>query len=94
MVRRFSASEKCSWQVGLCKCIRPLLEHSALRAMMECAAPCSSLNRQSRETVLLQRFFRAPGLTVVPSHYSPADLAGFEKGENLDQPAVVAGLQM
>jgi hypothetical protein len=26
MVRRHSASEKCSWQVGLRKCIRPLLE--------------------------------------------------------------------
>jgi hypothetical protein len=45
-----------AWQVSLRKCIRPLLECCSLRAMMECAAPCSSLRGQSRKTVLLHRF--------------------------------------
>jgi len=52
----------------------------------------------SKETVSEDCFTpqvsRAPGLTVVPSHGSPADLAGSLKTENLYQPAAAAGLQM
>src|SRR5664279_2156361 len=77
------------WQVGLRKCIRPLLERF-LRAMMECAALCSSLNRQSCEDCFTPQVSRAPGSTVEPSHFSPADLV--EK--KIKYPVVVAGLQM
>src|ERR1019366_4611815 len=73
MVRLRTASEKLMWQVGLRKCIRPLLERF-LRAMMECAALCSSLNRQSCEDCFTPQVSRAPGSTVEPSHFSPADL--------------------
>ena len=37
---------------------------------------------------------RAPGSTVLPSHGSPANLAGSSKSLNSYQPAVAAGLQM
>jgi hypothetical protein len=57
MVRRHSASEKCRWPVGLRKCIRPLLEGFPW-AMMECAALCSSLSRQSCEDFFLLHRFR------------------------------------
>jgi hypothetical protein len=43
---------------------------------MECAALCSSLTRQSCEDFFAPQVSRAPGLTVGPSHYLPADLAG------------------
>jgi hypothetical protein len=63
MVRRHSASEKCRWPVGLRKCIRPLLEGVA-RAMMECAALCSSLSRQSCEDFFTPQVSRAPGSLI------------------------------
>ncbi len=47
-----------------------------LLAMMECAALSSFLNSQSCEDFFTPQVSRAPGLTVGPSHYSPADLAG------------------
>lgn len=42
--------------------------------MMECAAHCSSLSRQSCEDFFTPQVSRAPGSTVEPSHCSPADL--------------------
>src|ERR1035437_6474858 len=42
--------------------------------MMECAALCSSLTRQSCEDCFTPQVSRAPGSTVEPSHCSPADL--------------------
>jgi hypothetical protein len=42
--------------------------------MMECAALCSSLSRQSCEDFFTPQVWRAPGSTVEPSHCSPADL--------------------
>jgi len=91
MVRRHSASEKCRWQVGLRKCIRPLLE-SFLRAMMECAAPCSSLSRQSCEDFFTPQVSRAPGSTVEPSHCSPADLVENQKLRSRSRWAVDVGI--
>jgi hypothetical protein len=60
-----------------------------LRAMMECAALCSSLSRQSCEDFFTPQVWRAPGLTVESSHCSSADLAG-----NHNSVVVVAGLRM
>jgi hypothetical protein len=59
-----------------------------LLAMMECAALSSFLNSQSCEDFFTPQVWRAPGLTVEPSHCSPADLAGNHNS------VVAAGLRM
>src|SRR6202051_1096814 len=51
----------------------------SLLAMMECAALCSSLNRQPCKGYFAPQVSRVPGSTVVPSPCSPADLAGNHK---------------
>lgn len=58
MVRHHFANEKCKWEVGLRKCIRPLLKN-CLRAMTECAALCSLLTRQSCEDFFTPHVSRA-----------------------------------
>src|SRR5712664_3797382 len=73
-------------QVGLRKCIRPLLEWiTPGQDGMRCAL--FSINWSVAKDYFRFRIWRAPGSTVVPSPHSPADLAG-----NHDL-AVVARLQ-
>src|SRR6266436_4129606 len=73
-------------QVGLRKCIRPLLEWiTPGQDGMRCAL--FSINWSVAKDYFRFRIWRAPGSTVVPSPHSPADLAG-----NRDL-AVVARLQ-
>src|SRR5260370_36280332 len=57
---------------------------------MECAAPSSFLITLPSEAFSGYRFSWAPGSTVVPSHVSPANLAGTSKLRSV----VVVGLQM
>src|SRR5882762_6437403 len=97
MVRRLAASEMYgppprrkrnlkTPQVGLRKCIRPLLEWiTPGQDGMRCAL--FSINWSVAKDYFRFRIWRAPGSTVVPSPHSPADLAG-----NRDL-AVVARLQ-
>src|ERR1700692_2618583 len=56
---------------------------------MECAALSSFLITLPLKAFSGYRFSRAPGSTVVPSHGSPANLAGISKLRS-----VVVGLQM
>ena len=63
-----------------------------LRAMMECAALCSSLSRQSCEDFFTPQVSRAPGSTVEPSHCSPADLAENQKLRSSSRWAVDVGI--
>src|SRR5258707_15800397 len=62
-------------QVGLRKCIRPLLEwitpgQDGMRSAL------FSINWSVAKDYFRFRIWRAPGSTVVPSPHSPADLAG------------------
>src|SRR5450631_3642625 len=57
---------------------------------MECAALSSFLVTLPLEAFSGYRFSRVPGSTVVPSHGSPANLAGISKLRSV----VVVGLQM
>jgi hypothetical protein len=75
MVRRLDASEKEKDGVGLRKCIRPSVEgkapgHDGMRYAL------FPFSYAVLEDFFRMRVWRAPGLTVVPSHCSPANLAG------------------
>ena len=74
-----SPQAKSGGGVLVCANVYGLCWSVLLLAMMECAALCSSLNRQSCEDCFTPQVWRAPGSTVEPSHYSPADLAGKHK---------------
>jgi hypothetical protein len=90
MVRRRIASEKWEWRVGLRECIRPLLEYlSPGLNGMRCALVLFSFAALVGFSGI--QVSGAPGSTVVPSHGSPANLAGFEKVKSV---AVAVGLQM
>jgi hypothetical protein len=60
----------------VCANVYDLCSREFLLAMMECAALCSSLNRQPCKGYFAPQVSRAPGSTVVPSPCLPADLAG------------------
>ena len=67
MVRRLVASE--TGDSGLfCANVYGLSWRKFLRAMMECAALFSFLNKQSCEDCFAPQVSRAPGSTVGPSH--------------------------
>jgi len=65
----------------VCANVFGLYWSSELLALMECAAPSSFLVTLSFKAFSGYRFSRAPGSTVVPSHVSPANLAGISNSD-------------